>query len=126
MNAPAAGASVLVEYVGLKPEETDHLYGTGIVWRGAGDVHEVPAKNWALMKKHVDVWREVTAAASPLAAAPSPAPAPAPTPAPAPSAPVALEAMTRDELYALAVGRELKPHAQLGKAKLLELLKAKG
>lgn len=50
--------TVKVEYVGLKDQETDHLYGTGIVWTGKGDVQEVPAAAWARMKVHVDVWRE--------------------------------------------------------------------
>lgn len=50
--------SVLVEYVGKKPAETDHLYGTGITWLGCGDVREVPAAAWVKMKVHADVWRE--------------------------------------------------------------------
>lgn len=50
-------STVLVEYVGKKPEETDHLYGTNIVWQGYGDVQEVPASAWGRMRKHADVWR---------------------------------------------------------------------
>jgi hypothetical protein len=38
----------------------DANYGTGVVWAGQGDVQEVPADKWALMKKHADVWREVS------------------------------------------------------------------
>ena len=52
-------ATVKVEYVGLKPSETDHLYGTGLTWQGLGDVQEVPAEAWAKMEKHTDVWRIV-------------------------------------------------------------------
>lgn len=51
---------VAVEYVGLKDSETDHTYGTNIAWIGKGDVQLVPASKWAAMKKHADVWREVT------------------------------------------------------------------
>ena len=50
--------NILVEYVGKKASETDHLYGTGITWIGSGDVHEVPAGAWERMKVHADVWRE--------------------------------------------------------------------
>lgn len=124
--------TVLVEYVGLKPSRTDNLYGTNITWEGPGDVREVPADTWARMKVHRDIWREVVPGTSSLAPAPAPAPAEplvadaatAPSTPPAPPAPtVALEAMTRDELFALATQRGLKPHTQLGKPKLLELLK---
>lgn len=37
--------------------------------------------------------------------------------------PLDLDALTRDELYDLAVGRGLDPHPQLGAAKLRALLK---
>ena len=36
--------------------------------------------------------------------------------------PVDYKAMERDDLYALAIEKELKPHVQLGKTKLIELL----
>lgn len=49
-------ATVRVEYVGLKASETDHLYATGITWRGAGDVQDVPVDSWEKMAKHTDVW----------------------------------------------------------------------
>jgi len=55
-------AQIAVAYVGLKASETDHLYGTGITWVGKDDVQLVPASAWDKMKKHADVWREVTAA----------------------------------------------------------------
>lgn len=48
---------VQVEYVGLKDEETDHLYGTGLVWKGQGDVKRVPRAAWERMKAHPDVWQ---------------------------------------------------------------------
>src|SRR5262249_62007667 len=41
-------STVRVRYVGLKPREQDHLYGTGIWWEGAGDVKDVPADKWPL------------------------------------------------------------------------------
>jgi hypothetical protein len=49
--------TVKVEYVGLKPSETDHTYGTGLTWTGAGDVQDVPIDAWEKMAKHTDVWR---------------------------------------------------------------------
>jgi hypothetical protein len=51
--------TVLVEYVGLKPQETDCVAGTGLTWVGAGSVHPVPAKAWEIMANHPDVWRLV-------------------------------------------------------------------
>lgn len=51
--------TVQVEYVGLKDQETDHLYGTDITWIGKGDVRAVPITAWAGMSKHPDVWRLV-------------------------------------------------------------------
>lgn len=63
--------TVQVEYVGLKDEETDHLYGTGITWTGKGDVHAVPASAWEGMSKHPDVWRLVGDGESTQAAAPT-------------------------------------------------------
>lgn len=60
--------AVAVEYVGLKPSETDHLYGTGITWVGKGDVQNVPAAAWSRMRKHADVWREAPPAPGPTLA----------------------------------------------------------
>jgi hypothetical protein len=65
---------VPVEYVGAKQSETDHLYGTGLVWSGRGDVQLVPADKWSQMKRHVDVWRALEGAPSSLAGAKSTGP----------------------------------------------------
>ena len=64
-------------------------------------------------------------AEQPPAAAPAPAVAPvapAPAPAPEPTLPD-LDALTRDELYALAVERGLKPHHKTGADKLRAMLR---
>lgn len=45
-----------VRYVGLKDKEVDCVAGTGVTWIGHGDVQSVPAKAWAIMAKHPDVW----------------------------------------------------------------------
>jgi hypothetical protein len=50
---------MLIEYVGLKPQETDCLAGTGKTWYGAGDVQEVPDSAWAIMSKHPDMWKRI-------------------------------------------------------------------
>ena len=57
-------SALKVRYVGKKDSETDHLYGTGIVWIGAGDVQEVPADAWLKMAKHTDVWELVESEAA--------------------------------------------------------------
>lgn len=54
-------STVLVEYVGKKPREVDHLYGTGIVWLGGGDIQPVPIEAWERMRVHTDVWRAAQA-----------------------------------------------------------------
>ena len=64
-------------------------------------------------------------AEQPTAAAPAPAVAPvapAPAPAPEPTLPD-LDALTRDELYALAVERGLEPHHKTGADKLRAMLR---
>lgn len=56
-NPVLEGAKVKLRYVGLKPTEIDHLYGTGLVWVGNGDIKEVPVIAWNKgMKNHPDVW----------------------------------------------------------------------
>jgi hypothetical protein len=89
--------TLLVEYVGLKPQETDCVAGTKITWVGLGDIKPVPASAWVIMSKHPDVWKlaDVQATAAPglanakaAAPAPTPTPTPAPVPAPAPTAPI--------------------------------------
>lgn len=57
MGAASDEATILVEYVGLKPKETDCVAGTGVTWTGLGDVQEVPASAWAIMSQHDDVWK---------------------------------------------------------------------
>lgn len=57
--------TILVEYVGLKPQETDCVAGTKITWIGLGDVQEVPASAWKIMARHPDVWRRVERAVGP-------------------------------------------------------------
>lgn len=54
-------ATILVEYVGLKPKETDCVAGTGVTWTGLGDVQAVPASAWKIMAQHTDVWKLVEA-----------------------------------------------------------------
>lgn len=71
----ARDGHVLVEYVGAKESETDHLYGTGIMWIGKGDVQEVPAAAWSRMRKHVDVWREYQKPSEAATSAPAQPPA---------------------------------------------------
>lgn len=61
--AEAEVKTVRVEYVGLKPQETDCVAGTGLTWVGVGSVHDVPIKAWAVMAKHTDVWKLVEDAA---------------------------------------------------------------
>jgi hypothetical protein len=58
-------STLFVEYVGLKPQETDCVAGTKITWIGLGDVQEVPASAWDIMKNHPDVWKLVEKPATP-------------------------------------------------------------
>lgn len=53
--ATAAPKTIPIGYCGKKDEETDHLYGTGLVWN-PGTVHDVPADKAALLLNHPDVW----------------------------------------------------------------------
>lgn len=94
--------SVQVEYVGLKDQETDHLYGTGLVWVGKGDVKAVPADKWARMKVHADVWREVGTkpAAAPVVPVTKMLPAP-------------LDTLTDPEVHVLAKERDYKLNHKL-------------
>jgi len=50
--------TVPIRYVGKKPEETDHLYGTGLTWRGKHSVQQVPRDKAPLLLAHADVWRD--------------------------------------------------------------------
>jgi hypothetical protein len=44
-----------IRYVGLKPQKTDNVAGTGLVWL-SDQVHEVPRSAAFLLLKHPDVW----------------------------------------------------------------------
>ncbi len=135
--------TVMVEYVGLKPSETDHLYGTNITWTGQGDVKPVPSGAWQSMKKHNDVWREVVAQ-QPAALAPAPTPAPAaqgaggaaksdgeipPPPAaggagPSTPTPPDYSALDKAELVKLGTDRKLEFDGRIAKAEIIKLLVA--
>lgn len=53
------------KYVGLKPQETDCVAGTGITWIGFGAVQPVPDAAWEIMRNHPDVW-ELDAESAPV------------------------------------------------------------
>ena len=87
-----------------------------------GTVRNVPAYvGKRLMERRIAEYYDE----QPPAAAPAPAVAPvapAPAPAPEPTLPD-LDALTRDELYALAVERGLEPHHKTGADKLRAMLR---
>ncbi len=121
-------STVLVEYVGAKDSETDHLYGTGIVWTGKGDVQEVPAANWSRMKKHVDVWREVAddapAGGLQQASANSGQKEGNDKPTMPPGNPDGLDGKSKQELHDIAKERNVIVHPNAGPAKIIEALRA--
>lgn len=121
----AVSSTVLVEYVGAKDSETDHLYGTGIVWTGKGDVQEVPAANWSRMKKHVDVWREVTddAPAGGLQQATGQQEGDDKPTTPTGN-PDGLDGKGKEELHEIAKQRGVIVHPNAGPAKVIEALRA--
>ncbi len=45
-----------IKYIGKKDSRADTVAGTGIVWHGQGDVHEVPDAVAPKLLKHADVW----------------------------------------------------------------------
>ena len=50
-------SDVAIQYVGRKATEQDwKVAGTGLTWRGFGDVQMVPADAAAKLLKHRDVW----------------------------------------------------------------------
>jgi len=56
--------TIPIKYVGLKETgDSDHLYGTNIVWKGPGDVQEVPEDKAKLLMNHPDVWKDAPKAA---------------------------------------------------------------
>lgn len=46
-----------IKYVGLKDEQADHDYGTGLTWR-AGETLDVPEDKVPLLLMHPDVWED--------------------------------------------------------------------
>lgn len=68
-----------IKYVGAKPEQTDHYYGTGKTW-GPDTVHEIDDGVAPKLLQHPDVW----------AVAEAEAPAPPPIEPEAPPAPKGL------------------------------------
>lgn len=64
-------STLRVMYVGRKERETDCVAGTGIVWVGQGDIKDVPAKAWATMAQHPDVWQLVDDNQAPQPTAPA-------------------------------------------------------
>lgn len=114
-----------VRYVGRKPSRTDTVAGTGITWVGEGDVQAVPAEAWPALSKHPDIWQLVLEDEPQQPTAVSPGPSlsdadPQQGAAPGPS----LHAMSRDDLFALAVSRGLDPRQNAAKPALLKLLGA--
>jgi len=45
-----------IKYVGRKPEQPDHLYGSNKIWVGLGDVQEVPDDIAPRLLSHPDMW----------------------------------------------------------------------
>lgn len=82
-------STVKVKYVGVKPQKTDNVAGTGQVWNGPDDVQEVPIAAWAKLSKHPDIWQRVSDG-DPNTLASGLAPVPVAQPVPqAPAAPKA-------------------------------------
>ena len=103
-----------IEYVGLKATETDHLYGTGVTWYGAGDVQEVPEAAWEKMAKHTDVWRLAPVQEGDEAL----------SLADAKTLVKALDDMTDDELRQFAAAKGIKVHHKKTGAGLIEAIRA--
>lgn len=45
-----------IKYVGSKPEKTDNVAHTGVIWKGNGDVQEVPDKAVPMLLAHPTIW----------------------------------------------------------------------
>jgi hypothetical protein len=56
-----------LEYIGAKPQKTDNVTSSAVVWNGAGDVQDIPDKDVEKFLVHPTVWRvaDVRAAAAP-------------------------------------------------------------
>lgn len=52
----------LIEYIGHKARKVDNVAGTGLVWAGPGDRHEVAEPAAALLLRHPTVWAAAEAA----------------------------------------------------------------
>lgn len=52
----ASSTVVPLAYIGHKPAKTDNVAGTGVVWRGHGDVQMVPAGHLSKFLAHPSVW----------------------------------------------------------------------
>lgn len=59
--------TVKVRYVGSKEFRPDTVAGTGIVWRGHGDIQDVPLPAWPKLSKHPDIWERVEDTTTPPA-----------------------------------------------------------
>lgn len=101
----------LIEYIGSKARKVDNVAGTGLVWAGPGDRHEVAEPAAALLLKHPTVWAAAEASSQAVV---EPTPEPAEQPAPAEyrwvlmddndkgNAPIVLDTMDADQLAAFA------------------------
>lgn len=56
--------SINIRYIGNKDVQEDHLYGTGIVWTGKGDVRPVPEDKAPFLLQHTDVWKDARSASA--------------------------------------------------------------
>jgi hypothetical protein len=52
-----------IRYIGIKPEETDHLYGSGLTWK-QGEVKPVDVKIARHLLMHPDVWEDARSKAA--------------------------------------------------------------
>ncbi|MCH8180258.1 MAG: hypothetical protein IIA02_10810 [Proteobacteria bacterium] len=48
--------TINVMYIGTKSRKEDNIAGSGLAWRGHGDVQPVTAAQWAQLSKHPDIW----------------------------------------------------------------------
>lgn len=46
----------IIVYIGRKPIKHDTVAGTGLIWAGYGDSHEVPHTQAVMLMQHPDVW----------------------------------------------------------------------
>jgi hypothetical protein len=54
--------TIPIRYIGKKPEHEDALYGTGLTWKGQGDVQQVPRLQASHMLVHTDVYEDARTA----------------------------------------------------------------